>query len=76
MLVMLLVESLECAANKAVDWFKHNHMSNIKENILPGRESEIELAERFNEYFMGGFCYPQKFERLEIEQHQTLTLRY
>ena len=27
-------------------------VSNSKENILPDRESEIELAERFNEYFM------------------------
>ena len=27
-------------------------MSNSKENILPDHESEIELAERFNEYFM------------------------
>ena len=27
-------------------------VSNMKENILPDHESEIELAERFNEYFM------------------------
>ena len=27
-------------------------MRNSKENILPDHESEIELAERFNEYFM------------------------
>ena len=27
-------------------------MSNSRENILPDQESEIELAERFNEYFM------------------------
>ena len=27
-------------------------VSNSKENILPAHESEIELAERFNEYFM------------------------